>query len=39
MVMLMIWDPARPVEFTGPEYFRGSFYKSVFGALRRVVLS
>ena len=21
-----IWDPARPVEFLGPEYLRGSFY-------------
>ncbi len=29
-----IWDPARPVEFIGPEYFRGSFYETVFEAAR-----
>jgi hypothetical protein len=33
-----IWDPARPVEFIGPEYFRGSFYETVFDALLRVVI-
>ena len=34
-----IWDPARPVEFIGPEYFRGSFYETIFDALWRVLLS
>lgn len=34
-----IWDPARPVEFIGPEYFRGSFYETVFNALRQLVIS
>jgi hypothetical protein len=32
-----IWDPARPVEFVGREAFRGSFYETVFEALRRLV--
>jgi hypothetical protein len=32
-----IWDPARPVEFVGPEYWRGSFYETVFRALERMV--
>ena len=34
-----IWDPARPVEFLGPEYLRGSFYETVFEAARRLILS
>ena len=34
-----IWDPARPVEFLGPEYLRGSFYETVFEAARRLLLS
>jgi len=34
-----IWDPARPVEFLGPEYLRGSFYETVFEAVRRLLLS
>lgn len=34
-----IWDPARPVEFLGPEYFHGSFYETVFDAARRLLLS
>jgi hypothetical protein len=34
-----IWDPARPVEFLGPEYLRGSFYETVFEAIRRLLLS
>jgi hypothetical protein len=34
-----IWDPARPVEFLGPEYFRGSFYETVFEAGRRLITS
>lgn len=34
-----IWDPARPVEFLGPEYLRGSFYETVFEAMRRLVFS
>lgn len=33
-----IWDPSRPVEFLGPEYLRGSFYETVFNALRQLVL-
>jgi hypothetical protein len=32
-----IWDPARPVEFLGPEYLRGSFYETVFEAARRLI--
>jgi hypothetical protein len=32
-----IWDPARPVEFLGPEYFRGSFYETVFHAFQRLM--
>jgi hypothetical protein len=34
-----IWDPARPVEFLGPEYLRGSFYETVFEAARRLLVS
>lgn len=34
-----IWDPARPVEFLGPEYLRGSFYETVFEAARRLLAS
>jgi hypothetical protein len=34
-----IWDPARPVEFLGPEYLRGSFYETVFEAARRLLMS
>jgi hypothetical protein len=33
-----IWDPARPVEFLGPEYLRGSFFETVFEAVRRLIL-
>ena len=32
-----IWDPSRPVEFVGPEYFRGSFYETIFNALRQLL--
>jgi len=32
-----IWDPARPVEFVGREAFHGSFYETIFEALRRVL--
>ncbi len=32
-----LWDPARPVEFLGPEYLRGSFYETVFEAARRLI--
>ena len=31
-----IWDPARPVEFLGPEHLRGSFYETIFEAARRL---
>lgn len=34
-----IWDPARPVEFIGHEYFHGSFYETVFEAARRLIFS
>ena len=34
-----IWDPARPVEFLGPEYLHGSFYETVFEAARRLFFS
>ena len=34
-----IWDPARPVEFLGPEYLRGSFYETVFEAVRRLIIA
>jgi len=33
-----IWDPARPVEFIGQEYLRGSFYETVFDAARRLLI-
>jgi hypothetical protein len=32
-----IWDPARPVEFIGPEALRGSFYETVLSALRQLI--
>lgn len=31
-----IWDPAGPTRFIGREYFRGSFYETVFEAVRRL---
>jgi hypothetical protein len=32
-----IWDPSgRPEEFIGPEHLRGSFYETVFEAVRRI---
>jgi hypothetical protein len=31
-----IWDPAGPVRFIGREYFKGSFFESVFEAGRRL---
>jgi hypothetical protein len=34
-----IWDPARPVEFIGREYFHGSFFETVFEAARRLMFS
>lgn len=34
-----IWDPAGPTRFIGREYFRGSFFETVFEAARRLVLS
>jgi hypothetical protein len=33
-----IWDPARPVEFIGREYFRGSFYETLFEAARQLMV-
>jgi hypothetical protein len=32
-----IWDPAGPTRFIGREYFRGSFYETVFEAVRRLM--
>ena len=32
-----IWDPSRPVEFIGREYFHGSFFETVFEAARRLI--
>jgi len=32
-----IWDPAGPVEFIGRQYFRGSFYETLFEAGRRLI--
>ena len=34
-----IWDPSRPVEFVGREYFRGSFFETIFNAVCRLVFS
>ena len=34
-----LWDPARPVEFIGPEYLRGSFYETVFNAIRQLLVT
>ena len=34
-----IWDPNRPVEFLGHEYFKGSFFETVFEAARRLLFS
>ncbi len=34
-----IWDPAGPVRFIGREYFRGSFFETVFEALRRLLFT
>ena len=32
-----LWDPARPVEFIGPQHWRGSFYETVFQAAQRLI--
>jgi hypothetical protein len=34
-----IWDPAGKTRFIGTEYFRGSFYETVFEAMRRIIFS
>src|SRR5262245_35633084 len=34
-----IWDPAGKTRFIGTEYFRGSFYETVFEATRRLILN
>jgi len=34
-----IWDPAGPTRFIGREYFGGSFYETVFEAVRRLIVS
>jgi len=33
-----IWDPAGPSEFIGRQYFHGSFYETVFEAIRRLFI-
>jgi hypothetical protein len=33
-----IWDSERPVEFVGPNYLHGSFYETIFEAIRRLIL-
>ena len=37
MLRPFLWDPARPVEFIGPEHLRGSFYETVFNAIRQLL--
>jgi hypothetical protein len=32
-----IWDPAGSVRFIGREYFHGSFYETLFEAMRRLI--
>jgi hypothetical protein len=34
-----IWDPAGPVRFIGREYFNGSFFETVFEALRQMLFA
>jgi hypothetical protein len=34
-----IWDPAGPVTFIGRQYFHGSFYETVFEAIRHLLFS
>jgi hypothetical protein len=34
-----IWDPAGKTRFVGTEYFRGSFYETVFEATRRLIVN
>src|SRR6266850_964981 len=34
-----IWDPAGKTQFIGREYFRGSFYETVFEATRRLIVN
>jgi hypothetical protein len=34
-----IWDPAHATVFIGREYFRGSFYETVFEAARRIIFN
>jgi hypothetical protein len=33
-----IWDPAGPSQFIGRQYFRGSFFETVFEAARRLLI-
>jgi hypothetical protein len=37
MLRPFIWDPAGPTRFIGREYFRGSFYETVFEAAHRLI--
>jgi len=32
-----IWDPGQPVAFVGRQFFHGSFFETVFEALRRLL--
>lgn len=34
-----LWDPNRPEEFIGPEGLSGSFFETVFEALRRLIVN
>ena len=34
-----IWDPAHKAVFVGSEYFHGSFYETLFEALRRMIMN
>jgi hypothetical protein len=39
MLRPFIWDPAGPPRFIGQEYLRGSFFETVFEAVRRLLFS
>jgi len=39
MLRPFIWDPSRPVEFVGQEYFHGSFFETIFHAVSRLISS
>lgn len=37
MLRPFIWDPTGPAEFVGRQYFHGSFFETIFEALRRLI--